>query len=116
MMDLSANRPTRFMSSPCPAIPTTRVPKISGTMMDLIIRRKTVDTGLSVVANSGAYTPISTPTTIEIMIHDVSVMRLKFRNIIAILLSSVNRDYGRIGGGGSTGTGGLWRLSVECPY
>jgi hypothetical protein len=80
---------------------------MSGTMIDLIIRRNTVETGLSVIANSGANTPMSTPTTIEIMIHDVSVMRRRFRNIIDMRLSLVSRDQGLIGGGGSTGTGGL---------
>jgi hypothetical protein len=50
---------------------------------------------------------MSTPTTIEIMIHDVSVMRRRFRNIIDMRLSLVSRDQGLIGGGGSTGTGGL---------
>src|SRR3954466_11697003 len=42
-MDRKASLPTRFMSSPWPAMPTTSVPKSSGTMSDLIIRRKIVD-------------------------------------------------------------------------
>ncbi len=66
------------MSSPCPAIPTTSVPKMSGTMIDLIIRRNTVDTGFSVMAKAGANVPMSTPTTIEIRIHDVSGIRRRF--------------------------------------
>jgi hypothetical protein len=56
MIDRSASRPTRFMSSPCPAMPTTSVLKISGTISSLIIRRNTVLSGLSDVATkvSGA--------------------------------------------------------------
>src|SRR3954468_17812580 len=69
------------MSSPCPAMPTTSVAKMSGAMIDLIIRRNTAERGLIAVANWGAYTPMSTPTTIEIIIHDVSEMRRRPRLI-----------------------------------
>src|SRR5215218_2768915 len=86
MIERSASLPTRFMSSPCPAIPTTRVLKISGTISDLIIRRNTFDSTLRSVpakcqpgpvplALSGKAQPISRPTTIEIRIHCVSEMR-----------------------------------------
>ena len=47
MIERSASLPTRFMSSPCPAMPTTSVEKISGTISDLIMRRKIVDSTLS---------------------------------------------------------------------
>src|SRR3954471_13036008 len=97
MIDLSARRPTRFMSSPCPAMPTTSVAKISGAMIDLIIRRNTLEIGLSVTANSGAHVPISTPTTIEIIIHDVSEMRRRPRKITAITIGerSASANYWR---------------------
>src|SRR6478735_8518493 len=45
MMLRSARRPTCFRSSPWPAIPTTRLPKTSGTTIDLIIRRNIVASG-----------------------------------------------------------------------
>ena len=70
------------MSSPCPAIPTTSVPKMRGTMIDLIIRRNTVDSGLRLTANDGNAQPTITPTTIAIIIHEVSEMRLRFRKIM----------------------------------
>ncbi|GAC1417650.1 MAG: hypothetical protein NVSMB53_16630 [Gemmatimonadaceae bacterium] len=54
-------------------------------MIDLIIRRKTVDTGFKVVAKLGARAPINTPTTSETMIHDVSETRRR-------LLKSINVD------------------------
>jgi hypothetical protein len=44
-------------------------------MIDLIIRRNTVDTGFSVIANAGANVPMSTPVTIAIRIHDVKGIR-----------------------------------------
>jgi hypothetical protein len=47
-------------------------------MIDLIIRRNTVEMGLSFTANAGANVPMSTPTTIEIRIHVVSGMRRRF--------------------------------------
>src|SRR6202008_1061081 len=85
MIDFKARRPTRFMSSPCPAIPTTSVPKMSGAMIDLIIRRNTVDSGFSFTARSGANTPIRTPTIIEIRIHDVREMRRSWRKILLMV-------------------------------
>src|SRR5438270_462967 len=75
--------PTGFMSSPCPALPTTSVANSSGTINDLIIRRKIDDnTCRSVAAKPltpagfcGNKYPTSTPTTIETTIHCVSEMR-----------------------------------------
>ena len=72
MSDFSASRPTRFMSSPWPAMPTTRVAKMSGAISDLIIRRKMVESGLSSWENSGNAQPTSVPRTIAIRIHCVS--------------------------------------------
>ena len=72
MSDLSASRPTRFMSSPWPAMPTTSVAKMSGAISDLIIRRKMVESGLSSCDASGNAHPTSVPRTIEIRIHCVS--------------------------------------------
>src|SRR5665213_1010913 len=87
MIDRNASLPTRFMSSPCPAMPTTSVEKISGTMSSLIIRRKIVDRILSDAASKiglgapgtafGNAIPTSTPTTIEMKIQCVSVSRPK---------------------------------------
>ncbi len=45
-MDRSASRPMRLRSSPCPAIPTIKVPKMSGTTIDLINLRKMLESGL----------------------------------------------------------------------
>ena len=53
LIDLTARRPMRLRSSPWPAMPTTSVPKMIGTTTDLIIRRKTVESGLSVDADVG---------------------------------------------------------------
>ena len=69
MIERSASLPTFFMSSPGPAIPTTRVLNSSGTINDLIMRRKMFAKGLRFGAKSGASQPIRMPTTIEIMIH-----------------------------------------------
>src|SRR6476619_2259156 len=60
------------MSSPCPAMPMTRVAKMSGVISDLIIRRKMVESGLSCCEDSGNAHPTSTPMTIATMIHCVS--------------------------------------------
>ena len=68
-MDRQASRPTFFMSSPCPAIPTISVENSSGTMIDLIIDRKMSENGLSAFANSGACQPSRIPTTMAITIH-----------------------------------------------
>src|SRR5678815_1908521 len=75
MIERSASFPTFFMSSPCPAIPTTSVEKSKGAISDLIMFRKIVDRGLRVTARPGASHPRSTPTTIEMMIHCVSEIR-----------------------------------------
>src|ERR1035437_5896863 len=53
MIDLSARRPTAFMSSVWPPMPTTSVAKISGTMMHLIRCRNRVETTLTRTAASG---------------------------------------------------------------
>jgi hypothetical protein len=53
-----------------------------GTMIDLIILRKIVDSGLRLTAKDGNAHPTITPTTIAIIIHDVSEMRLRFRKIM----------------------------------
>ena len=74
MIDLKASRPTRFMSSPWPAMPTTSVAKISGAMIDLIIRRKICENGRNDWDRSGRKYPISVPITIEIRIHFVRLM------------------------------------------
>src|SRR5688572_24470555 len=74
MIDLSANLPTRFMSSPCPAMPMTSVPKISGAMMDLIMRRKICESGRKDCAASGNIQPINVPIAMDIRIHLVSEM------------------------------------------
>src|SRR6266516_501027 len=101
MIDFSASLPTRFMSSPCPAIPTTSVPNMIGTMIDLINLRKTVESGLRLSANAGNIQPIITPITIAIIIHDVSVTRLKFRNTMFMDFGDRGADLAAIGGGDS---------------
>jgi hypothetical protein len=53
-----------------------------GTMIDLIILRKIVDSGLRLTANVGKAQPTITPATIAIIIHVVSEMRLRFRKIM----------------------------------
>src|SRR5215510_16240579 len=63
------------MSSPCPAMPTTSVPKMSGTMIDLIMRRNTVEIGRIDTAKPGARIPSATPVTMATTIHCVSVRR-----------------------------------------
>ncbi len=81
-MERNASLPTRFMSSPCPAMPTTSVENSSGTINDLIMRRNTVDRSWRSVASnplcaglSGKKCPASTPRIMEITIHCVCVMR-----------------------------------------
>ena len=68
------------MSSPCPAMPTTSVANSSGTISDLIIRRKIVDRTLQVGrlesltgrrAGRETGSRAGCPTTIEITIHCV---------------------------------------------
>src|SRR6266513_1836173 len=85
MLERNATLPTRFMSSPWPAMPTTSVPNNSGTISDLIIRRKTFDKTLRSVAAqswcaaralSGKSQPSRMPTTIETRIHCVNETRL----------------------------------------
>src|SRR6266550_3049494 len=63
------------MSSPGPAIPTTSVPQLSGTMIDLIMRRNTVETGRIETAKAGNRIPSATPTTMATTIHCVRVRR-----------------------------------------
>src|SRR3954466_7089968 len=77
MIERSASFPTFFMSSPCPAIPTTSVAKSNGAINDLIMFRKIVAIGLRLTAKPGASHPSSTPTTIEMMIQWVSETRRK---------------------------------------
>jgi Zn-dependent M16 (insulinase) family peptidase len=55
-------------------------------MIDLIILRKIVESGLRFRANAGNSHPTITPTTIAIIIHDVSEMRLRFRKIMPMRL------------------------------
>ena len=69
-MERSASLPTFFMSSPWPAMPTTRVLNSSGTINDLIMRRKMFANGLRFGAKSGASQPMRMPMTIEMTIHD----------------------------------------------
>lgn len=75
--DFSARRPMRFRSSPWPAMPITRVPKMSGTTIDLIIRRKVVESGLrnGVKSRSGVMEstqPTTMPTPMPTKIQCVS--------------------------------------------
>src|SRR5258705_3867187 len=73
------------MSSPWPAMPTTSVANRSGTISDLIMRRKTVDriwrsdawNPVVPSGRSGNRYPTRTPTTIEMTIHCVCVIRRK---------------------------------------
>ena len=68
------------MSSPCPAIPTTNVLNRRGTISDLIMRKNTDDVAFSIIATCGksaagkAY-PMAMPTTIEMAIHCVPLIR-----------------------------------------
>jgi hypothetical protein len=48
-------------------------------MLELIILRNIVESGASVTAKVGFTMPMTTPTTIEIRIHDVSGMRRMWR-------------------------------------
>ena len=50
-------------------MPTTRVLNNSGTINDLIMRRKMFANGLRFGAKSGASQPIRIPTIIEMTIH-----------------------------------------------
>ena len=52
-IDRNARRPTFFMSSPWPAMPTTSVAKSNGTISDLIIRRNTDDVAFMYMMKSG---------------------------------------------------------------
>jgi hypothetical protein len=47
-------------------------------MIDLIILRKTVDSGLRLTANAGNAQPMITPITIAMIIHDVREIRRRF--------------------------------------
>ena len=73
-------RPMRF-KSPEPALPYTRVPKLSGAMMDRISRRKMLLTGASRLATPGAAIPITIPAAIPMKIHAVSESRFTARPI-----------------------------------
>ncbi len=73
--DFPASRPIRLRSSPWPAMPTTRVPKMIGTTMDLIIRRKIVESGLSSAANPGRSHPTRIPAPMPMKIQWVRVKR-----------------------------------------
>src|SRR6478609_1880321 len=81
MMLRSASRPTCFKSSPCPAIPTTRLPNTSGTTIDLIIRRNIVASGWAIgvmrvsCQKSWSSHPRVTPTIIAMMIQPVRPIR-----------------------------------------
>ena len=56
-------RPT-FFRSPCPAMPVTSVPSISGATITLISRRKMSLNTRRCAANPGQSSPISSPTNI----------------------------------------------------
>ena len=56
-------------------MPTTRVPKINGTMIALMIRMNAVEIGSSATANAGTQTPSATPANMATTIHCVSVRR-----------------------------------------
>jgi hypothetical protein len=53
-------------------MPITRLPKMIGTTIDLIIRRKMVESGLRLAASSGLSQPTSAPITMKIRIHLVT--------------------------------------------
>src|SRR6267143_669245 len=93
MMDFRASRPTRFMSSPCPAMPTTRVPKINGTMIDLMTRMNAVEIGSSETANAGNITPIATPANMATTIHCVRVRRRRKFHIGASTITAPERNW-----------------------
>ena len=84
--DLSARRPMRLRSSPWPAMPITRVPKMSGTTIDLIIRRKSVESGLrtGVRSRSGvtlSIQPTTMPMPMPTKIQCVSVSLRRARHM-----------------------------------
>ena len=58
-------------------MPTTSVPKTKGTRMHLIIFRKRFETTFSSWEPSGKAQPMKTPTTIEIRIQWVRLMRFR---------------------------------------
>src|SRR6185437_12312224 len=76
------------MSSPCPAIPTTSVAKINGTISDLIMRRNICDNGSSLTAKVGNTIPMMIPSIAAITIHCVSEIRRRPR--FALLVSSAS--------------------------
>src|SRR5213594_405686 len=59
------------LSSPVPAIPTTRVEKTSGAMIILMRRRKASAKGLVAVPNGGQMYPTAMPSTSAIRIWAV---------------------------------------------
>src|SRR6266704_121022 len=91
-MDFSASRPTRFMSSPCPAIPTTSVPKINGTMIDLMMRMNALEIGSSDRANAGKNTPSATPTNMATTIHCVRLRRRRKVHIGGLTITARKRN------------------------
>src|ERR1700678_1555944 len=65
------------LTLPVPAMPYTKVPKINGAMMDLIRRRKTLDSAAihAALPMLGKIAPTTTPTTIAMKIQAVSDRR-----------------------------------------
>jgi hypothetical protein len=55
-------------------MPITRLPKMIGTTIDLIMRRKMVESGLRLAAKPGANQPTSAPITMKMRIHLVTEM------------------------------------------
>src|SRR6185312_1923552 len=66
-------------------MPTTSVAKISGTISDLIIRRKICDNGSSLTANVGNAIPMMIPTIAAMTIHCVSETRRRPRRAVELL-------------------------------
>src|SRR5258707_7833439 len=83
-------RPT-FLRSPPPAIPTTRVEKISGAMIDLIRLRKMSRRKKILLPQSGLSQPMIPPNTNPIIIWVVSVVLYQGRTILD--LSFVIREF-----------------------
>ena len=65
------------LTLPVPAMPYTSVPKISGAMMDLIRRRKTLDSAAihAALPTFGKTAPNATPNSMAMKIHAVSDRR-----------------------------------------
>src|SRR5690606_7949402 len=81
----------RFMSSPCPAIPTINVPARIGTTIILIILRNTLEKGFSPAPISGASQPVRAPRPMQMKIQPVRPIR-RFEVVMVPGNSVVNQD------------------------